>query len=608
MYGTTSVHDGGGDQPANLLDVIARHAERDPDAIALLEPGREPVTYAQLHARVESGIQDLRAAGIERRDRVAVAASNDIPSAVLLISTICAAVCCPLNPALAQAEFEALFDVLEPAAVVMADDAAAAKLLRAVESRSVPVLGRPGGDGAAPTGVLAADRKALALAAEESLLLRTSGTTSAGKLVPLSAATMLATAYATIRAYELTGADRRLNFNPLFHMQGLIGSLITVLVSGSSIVCAHGFEPGNALGMIEEFEPTWFSASPMMHRMVLDHAQGVRPRAPRLRFVRVGAAALPAVLREELEALYQVPVVESYGMTEAGQICSTPVTFDDPVRGLKPQGSQVGILGEDGTIGSEPGVHGEIVVRGANVIERYLWPPEADSAFVGEWLRTGDLGRLEHDGSLTITGRIKEVINRHGEKISPYEVEDVLLRHPSVAQAVVFGFAEDELTDRVGAAVVPRPGCTIDEQELCAFAVDRLAPFKVPERVIVCEELPISASGKLVRADFAALIAAAEPQAAEPDPDTGVDGRPRTRPRTAVQAALAGLWAYALNRPAVGVDEDFFALGGDSLSAVFLLLAVHETLGANLSAVDLFDRLNTIERMADAIDGKSHAS
>ncbi len=602
----------------HLAGVLEERARRTPEAIALLAADAGPLTYARLAARVRAGADRLAALGVRRDDRVVVPAGNTPDCAVTLLAVMNVAVCCPVEPGLAQDEFEAYFDVLEPSAVLLAADAPE-RLWRAAATTELAVVAHDGrlGDGTPQRPPLPADRWTTAPVAGESVLLHTSGTTSAGKIVPLTMAGMLAAADASADAYHLAPGDRRLNLSPLSGVQGLVGGLVTTVVTGSSMVCAGEAGPRRVLRLLRELEPTWFSASPMAHRALLDEAGDGPVDAPCLRFARSGAAAMPAGLRAEVEARLGVPLIESYGMSEASQIASDPLPPDGPARGMVPSGSHVAVLTADGTISTAPGAHGEILVRGGNVIERYVWPPAANEAFVDGWLRTGDLGGLADDGSLTITGRAKELINHGGDKVSPLEVEEVLLSHPAVGGALVFG-VPDGPTEHVAAAVVPRPGRTVDEAGVRSFAVEHLAAFKVPERVVVCDALPLGPAGKPVRRDMPRLLdvtfgrtaaTTAPHHALRPDggrPEgTALTGRPAgtvAAPRTPVQAALAGLWAFALGRPRVGVNEDFFDLGGDPVSADLLVTAVGETLGAPVTAADLCGGMRTVELMARAVE------
>ncbi len=581
----------------SVLDIVRHHASLLPHAPALLVPGSPLVSYRALVSAVEETCAELRNLGLGRADRVAVVPPEGPAGVVVLLSLLETAVCCPVNPAFSGSECQALLKVMNPRAVLVPSGMArslrdaADQCRTAIVETSVPTPGaavRPRLSGVPlPPGGDPGEHKG------DALLLRTSGTTAEGKIVALTRDNVVAAARATVRAYRLGPQDRRLNVMPLFHVQGLVGSMIASLVAGSSVVCLPSFDPAQTLRCLAEYEVTWFSASPTMHRKLLDLRPGPLPR---LRFVRCGSSALPTGLREELEAAYGVPVVESYGMSEAHQIASTPLSPAPAVGGMVPTGSRIGVLlggAADGRITTVPGSAGELVVSGPNVARGYLWPTEADGGgFVDGWLRTGDHGVLQADGSVSITGRIKELIDRGGEKIAPGEVEEALLSHPAVAEAAAFGIADPVYTEQVAAAVVLREGAQAAQRELIAHAGERLAAFKVPRRITVRGELPLNATGKVSRRTLAEEWAASPPQET---PDAAA------APRTALQAALAGLWGYALGVGTVGVDEDFFALGGDSLSAVSLLSTVETVLGVRLSPLALFDTVNTVEAMAEAV-------
>jgi oxalate---CoA ligase len=286
-------------------------------------------------------------------------------------------------------------------------------------------------------------------------------------------------------------------------------------------------------------------------------------------------------------------------MTEAHQIASVPLPDGTAAAGLIPTGSRVAILDRAGLPVTAPGVRGEIVVSGPNVVSGYLWPPEEnDRAFTHGWFRTGDEGELHPDGSLRIVGRIKEIINRGGEKISPRDVERVLLDHPAVAEAAVVGVPDEVWTEQVAAALVLRTGQQADAAEIREFARTRLAAFEVPYRVVFRTALPLTDTGKVSRRLLAEEFAAEQAKAAERDqaePD-------RVAPRTAVEAALAGIWAQALRMDLVGAEDDFFALGGESLQAVALLTMVQEVFGVEIEPLVLFDDVSTVALMAELIE------
>ncbi|WP_406486400.1 non-ribosomal peptide synthetase [Streptomyces sp. NBC_01563] len=583
----------------SVLEVIRTHAGARPDAPALYTENGTVISYLELVQRVDHTIKELRSLGINKGHRVAVVVSNDIASAILLLSLMHTTTCCPVNPAWSEAEIRNFLKALRPAAAVVLGGVSE-RTERAVAAHGVPVINATPRMGAVDLllqGGALESPEVFSGFEDDALLLRTSGTTAEGKIVPLSMETVIAGASASARAYQLNQSDCRMNIMPFFHVQGLVGSLVCSLLAGGSVACLPTFEASSVLRWLKGDVVTWFSASPTMHRQLMDGEHGRPNFSEALRFVRCGSAALSPSLRKELEDCYRLPVIESYGMTEAHQIASTPLDIGRPTAGMMPTGSEVAVLTEDGTLVQDSSVTGELVVRGANVIRRYAWPPQATpQSFVGEWLRTGDQGHIAEDGSLLITGRIKELINRGGEKFSPYEVEDTLTRHPAVREAVVFPMPDPMYGEQAASAVVLRPGEKATEQELISFIGTYLSPYKVPRRVVQLDKIPTNASGKLARTGLAEELADKLEMPTTAEPATNI-----TRPSNALEAALAGLWALALNRSTVGADQDFFALGGDSLAAMTLLTLVEEVFGVELSALVMFDRATSVADMAAEI-------
>ncbi|HXT92918.1 MAG TPA: non-ribosomal peptide synthetase [Trebonia sp.] len=556
------------------------------------------LSYRDLAGQLQDLHGRLGTWGLGATERVCTVLPDGPVTAIVLLALIQAAVCCPLNPAIGAEEFGSVLDLVRPNAVLLWRDGSP-RARAACAARGVPVI-ELWHDGALsdPIQLRTRDRVAPGNGSGigESLLLRTSGTTADGKFVPLTSANIIAGGTATGRAYRLEPADRRLNIMPMFHVQGVVGSLIASLLCGSSVLCAAGFTPGSLFDVIERERITWFSASPTMHRRILE--QGSRSRRGRgLRFVRCGSGALPDELRARLEDFYQVPLVESYGMTEAHQIASTPVDGGDKQAGMIPTGSRVAIRADDGAVSEVPGMPGEIVVSGRNVIDRYADRDRAqDPAFAGEWFRTGDQGLLTAEGRLLITGRIKDQINRGGEKISPWEVERVLLRHEAVGETLAYPAPHPELMEEVAVAVVLRPGYTVADYELRDFAADVLAPHKVPRYIRFVSALPRSDTGKPSRRLLRHEHVRSSPRPVSAGPG-GADA-----PTSPLQARLVEIWSAALGGRAVGIHDDFYrVLDGDSLAAMALLAMVRETLGAEISHLTFADHASTVGDMADLI-------
>ncbi len=345
------------------------------------------------------------------------------------------------------------------------------------------------------------------------MILHTSGTTSRPKRVPIRHRNLAASAGNIVGTYSLSPDDVALCVMPLFHIHGIVASMLSTLASGGTIVCPEGFNALEFWQWVDTYQPTWYSAVPTMHQMVLARAERNAEivRRHRLRFIRSSSAALPPVVLKRMEAMYGTPVLESYGMTEAThQMASNP----PPPRPHKPGtvgygfGVDVAIMDEAGSL-LPPGSRGEVVVRGPNLIDGYEDNPEANaSAFVDGWFRTGDQGVIDADGYLALTGRLKELINRGGEKISPLEIDDVLLRHPAVAEAMAFAVPHKTLGEDIHAAIVLKAPAT--EQELREHCAALLADFKVPRKFHFLDQLPRGATGKPQRITMAQQLGITE--------------------------------------------------------------------------------------------------
>jgi acyl-CoA synthetase (AMP-forming)/AMP-acid ligase II/acyl carrier protein len=395
---------------------------------------------------------------------------------------------------------------------------------------------------------------------------------------------------------RLAPDDRCLNVMPLFHIHGLVAALLASLTAGAGVVCSPGFVATQFFDWLDAVRPSWYSAVPTMHQSILGRAEQygeVIGRSP-LRFIRSSSSSLAPQVMAGLEAVFKTPVIEAYGMTEAShQMASNPL----PPRARKPgsvglpAGPEIAVLGPDGaSLGA--GEMGEVVIRGPNVTRGYVNNPAANQeAYVDGWFRTGDQGYLDDEGYLFLTGRLKELINRGGEKISPREVDEVLMDHPAVAQAVAFALPDPRLGEDVGAAVVLRPGATATALELRRFAAGRLADFKVPARVVFVEAIPKGPTGKLQRIGLAEKLglAGAATVARREKAAFVAPGNP-------VEEMLAGLWCQVLRVPSVSVNDRFLDVGGDSLLATMLLSRVRERLQLEVSLTEFFEAPTVAEQ------------
>lgn len=585
--------------------LLRLQAQQRAEAVAIAAPGRRPLTYGRLLGHVDEVVRTLRGIGIGRNDRVALALPEGPEMAVAFLGVAAGATCVPLDPAWPAAEYAAhLADLAARALLIPAGQETPARTVALAQGIALIELApAPGGQAGLFTLHGAAGARPAtpgpARSSDVALLLQTSGTTARPKRVPLTHANLAASAQGIAASLGLGAEDRCLDVMPLFHIHGLM-VLLASLAAGGSVACPPRFDVARFGAWLEELRPTWYSAVPTMHHAVVRLAGLAPSPAARtsLRLIRSSSAPLPPRLAAELEALFGVPVIEAYGMTEAShQIASNPL----PPRPRKPgsvgiaAGAAVAIVDAAGRP-LPPGVAGEIVIRGPGVTAGYENGP-AEGAWTSEgWLRTGDQGRLDADGYLFLTGRLTEIINRGGEKISPREVEDVLGAHPAVAEAVAFPIPHPTLGEDVGVAVVLHAGASAATQDLRRFAAERLADFKVPGRVLLVDRIPAGATGKPQRARLAEQL---QPQAgARPR----ADGAPAAS-RTPTESALAGIWAAVLGLEAVGIDDDFFALGGDSIHATLILSRVRRKFSVDLQLRALFDAPTVAELATLIVEG-----
>jgi len=497
--------------------ILALLAAGASDAPAIGAPDRPWLSHAALHALAGRTVAALNGFGIGRNDRVAIVVPNGAEAATAFLAIACGDTTAPLNPAYTRDEFSFyLQDLRARALVVLEGDDTAAR--DAAKTLGVPILallpGAAAGDfSLRPETPLSGTpaQAGLAEADDVALVLHTSGTTSRPKIVPLSHRNVTTSANNIGRALALTPGDVGLNIMPLFHIHGLIAAVLSAVAAGGAVCCTPGFNAFRFFGWLDAVRPTWVTAVPTMFQTLLPYAARNREiiAGGRLRLLRTSSASLPAPVMQDLEAAFAVPVIESYGMTEAAhQMASNPL----PPAARYPgsvgiaAGPEISILDEAGHA-LPPGTPGEVCIRGRNVTAGYEANPEANAkAFTHGWFRTGDEGFLDADGYLRLTGRLKEIIIRGGEKVSPLEVDAVLLAHPAVAQALTFAMPHPKLGEEVAAVIVLRPDISADEAALRAFCAERLATFKVPRKIVFRDELPKGATGKLQRIGLAARL------------------------------------------------------------------------------------------------------
>jgi len=597
---TSTNHEG-----STIHGLVHGQARAAPEALALAGVGRDPLTYGGLHAQVASCGATLNALGVGRNDRVAIVLPGGPEMAAAFLGVASVATSAPLNPAYGVEELDFYLADLDAKAVIVQEDfespvrqVARERGIPLVELRPLPDSGAGAfslscaerAHGAAPSGPARPE--------DVALVLHTSGTTSRPKIVPLTHANLCSSAGNIRSTLRLTAADRCLNIMPLFHIHGLVGALLSSLAAGAGVVCT-GFQAPEFFDWIRRFRPTWYSGVPTMHQAILARVPENREIVTGcpLRLIRSSSASLPPQVMARLEEAFQAPVIESYGMTEAShQMASNPL----PPGQRKPgsvgmaAGPEVAIMDDSGNL-LGPNEIGEVVIRGPNVNHGYENNPAAnESAFTDGWFRTGDQGYLDQDRYLTLTGRLKEIINRGGEKISPREVDEVLLDHPAVAQAVAFALPDPQLGEDVAAVVVLK--APAQEREIREFVAQRLAHFKVPRQIVIADDIPKGPTGKLRRIGLADQLGLVPDDDEAPRPESAGSGAPATER----EKALGEIWRQVLKLDAVRVGDDFFDLGGDSLLAGRVITKVREELACELSYLDFHDS-PTLAAMAEVL-------
>ncbi len=571
-----------------ISGILHRHAMLNPESLALLAPGRTPMTYGELWRQTCTLGAMLRERQVRRADRVGLLMGNGPELASALLGIAASATCMPLNPDSRQNELlRAIQEAVLSCVVCGADTHPAVEA--AARTAGIPLIriepargGVAGALGLDSFGALRApapDGSEPATPHDVALLLLTSGTSAWPKLVALTQASLVESAAHLVDRLDLRRTDRCLNVSPLFHSQGVRGALLTSLFAGSSVICAPAFQTESFIDWLHSLQPTWYTASPTVQQGIVGVclSRGREELRHHLRFIRSTSSALPPATLLQLESLLHTPVIESYGMTECSDICINPLPPGERRVGSVglPTRIQLQIVDEAGR-SCAAGAEGLIMIRGDQVIRGYEGHHAAnETAFADGWFQTGDIGRQDADGYVYITGRTSDVVNRGGEKVLPREVDDALLEHPAVVEAVAYGIPHPTLGEDLVAAVVRKPGHAVDESELRQFLFARLTPSKIPSSIVFADGIPKGANGKIQRNRLFAQIADQVRSA-------------HVEPRDPTEASIATVFRDVLRQDRVGVHDNFFALGGDSLSGSRAVVRINHDHGVTLAATTLF--------------------
>jgi len=584
-----------------IAAAIARANAACGRATAFVLEGAPPVTHADFNAAVASAARALAAAGAQPAHRIAFLAPRSPLGLSGFVAISSVAVCAPLNPRMNEAEFAAAFASLGISALVSGVGETPALGIAVRAGLPVFLLSEAG---LAPAGaprdfpaVTDAGLRGIAAGERPALLMQTSGTTSNPKLVLLSHGNVLAAAGAIGSAFSLGRDDLCLNPMPLHHVHGLISAGISSLLAASACFCTPSFSADAFDKWYRAFSPSWFTASPAMHLALREKyaPAGAAPANPRLRFLRSSSAPLPAAIIAELETLFGAPLIETYGLTEtASMICTNPLP---PARRKTGSvgvawGAEMCIIDEQGRT-LPAGEDGEIAVRGPSVITAY-GEGAAEGYFVGDWLRTGDLGHADAEGYYFITGRKKELIKRGGLSVYPAEVDNALTGDARVAEAVAFAVPHPSLGEELVAAVVPAGGVALDGRTLRLALMEKLSSYKVPAEIFVVESIPKNEAGKFFRREmaqkFAALLA---PKGQAPD--------------SALESQLLEAWREVLQREDMGVTDNVCLMGADPLRAEKLVEALGRRGVPGLRAKDVYAAM-TVREQAALLEARGRAA
>jgi acyl-CoA synthetase (AMP-forming)/AMP-acid ligase II/acyl carrier protein len=591
----------------DITEALETLASSQPTAPALHAPGRRTLTYADLGAQIRYVRQRLGEWGVARGDVVAGVIPQRPELALACAAIPAAATFAPLSMALTPDRYVELLARLRPKLAIAHADAdhpirEAARRCRVAVADLDVAADAPAGvfrlDLARPDVSLEQDRSS---SPELAYVLSTSGTTGRPKLVPTTHGRLMSYAQCWGDWLQLGPDDVGCNILPMHHGHGLNNALMIPLLRGGSVVCLPEGDIDGFFAALGEYRLTWLTAVFSVHREILRRAPRFAKEVAgnRLRFIRVGSGRLEPHEIEEIERTFAAPVLVALIAQETFLITHDP----PPPRPRKRGGTgvtlcnQVSIMNDVGEMCADGDV-GEIVVRGPLVFDGYFDDVEATAAaFVDGWFRTGDLGRFDSDGFLFLVGRTSEMINRGGEKIAPVEIDALIESHPGVYAAATFGVPHPTLGQEIVAAVVKKAGATAGEAEILARVGEELGPLRTPRRIYFLDTLPRTDSGKVRRSELSRRFGVTHPAVMHEAPAS--DPPPTASP---LEAALTGLWSSVLEVGAVGVDDDFFLLGGDSLRAVRLLTAVKSLFGIDLPVESMFRSAATVAGMARAIE------
>ncbi len=599
----------------HVKDYVARQAKHHPDSPAIFAPDKSFITYQQLETKVNQVSEVLLQNGFGNQ-RIAVVMQNSPEMVVAFYAISDVAAFVPLNPAYSTEEFKNYMELMGVDALLL-QAGTYPSAQAAAQDMSIPLIFLyPGSTGiagdfqincagvskpATPAGILRSS--------DTAVVMHTSGTTGLPRIVSLTHAN-LNSFIADACLADITENDRCVHITPLFHIGGIVGPVLSTAATGGSIISIPSFSPKEFLQIIDELSPTWYAAGPAIHQAVIQYieAEGIKPARYRLRYVRASGAPLPVQTEEKLAAYFNAVVVKVYGLTET----SGTGTFTSPIAGKNKHGSvgspfgcEVAIMDENGCV-LAAGEAGAVFIKGSGVTCGYENNETANlQSFHNGWFMTGDQGYFDEDGCLFITGRTKELINRGGVKISPYEVEDALCRHPDILEAAVFAAPHFVFGEAPAAMVVLKPGSATTPRQLKIFLRDKIAQFKIPQQILIVEKIPRGATGKVQRSKL--FDCSSELIQSNATEKVFCQTSEFQVPGTDTEKMLKTIWQKIFKIDEISIRDDFMELGGDSLSAAVLFSEINQLLGKKFS-INTILTYRTIERLALLLEQDASAS
>lgn len=577
--------------PTALENVCRSRSER---TAFVLEDGEE-VSFSSLHSRVKvlaaqvSGVLGIGPVAGLPGPRIAIILPNGFPLSLSLLAAMHVGIACPMNPNLKEFEILDYLPRIEPSLLIT--DGVNPMAIEIAIKLGIPVthITRDG----VLLGAESAEKFPLYGSRQHALYLPTSGTTGRPKIVPLSHRNLLTSTEAVVTNLGLSEDDVCLSMWNQFHIGGVVDLLLAPLLAGGSVISTPGFEREEFFHQLASRKPTWAQFVPTTLREVVKSGRLQPGICHHLRFVRCVAASLDNATREQTREVFGVPVVETYGMTEASPLITSTSTSREEQYAPGSLGHPVKSV-ELRVIAPSDGESGEIEIRGPAVFDGYLH--ENKRVDTQGWFRTGDLGRLGPSGDLFIEGRTKELINRGGEKVNPYEVELALSDAPFVEEACAFAAPHKSLGESVALAVIRTPGMPSTEDDVRNWLSERLASFKIPSQIFFVSDLPRTPNGKVIRNNLKDFELSLENSTNKYAP----------RQRTKVEEVLCQIWSAELELVEVGVDDDFVMLGGDSLSSLRIGLTVEKVFGVDFTDSELLG-LTTVAKMAQYLENHKAA-